>query len=283
MAVFVDREHSAPDLAAQDLRQHPRVVALVEAGVRPREFIQEDVDGTLADGNAKQDAPALVAGQLPAGSLDIDFGRRRRLRPARRGRARRAMLCSTAALSSRPSGFPRPSREPGSSPAGYPRIGWPRNEGSSAGGFRETREREVLPEGLGQALGRGRHDDQRVAAREPAARVQPAPRVPAPPPWETMGHRPSSARSCPRPPAAIETRPRWVPPGAGPGCRSDPPSETRPRRPRCHCRAPARQGRPVGDAQPAPEDRQDGDAQCHDGEQDPPGPRGFTQERAPPR
>ena len=69
MAVFVEREHSAPDLAAQDLRQHASVVAVVEAGVRPRELIQQHVDGTLPDGDAEQDAPAVVAGQLPAGRV----------------------------------------------------------------------------------------------------------------------------------------------------------------------------------------------------------------------
>ena len=65
MAVFIEREHSAPDLAAQDLRQHLGVVALIEAGVRPREFIEQHVDGTLPDRDAKQNAPARIAGQLP--------------------------------------------------------------------------------------------------------------------------------------------------------------------------------------------------------------------------
>ena len=46
VAVFIEREHSAPDFAVQKLRQHTRVVAAIEATVRPRKFIQEKVDGT---------------------------------------------------------------------------------------------------------------------------------------------------------------------------------------------------------------------------------------------
>ena len=76
MAVFVEREHSAPDLAAQKLRQHASVVALIEAGVRPREFIEQNVDGTLPDGDAKQDTPALIAGQLPSAWVRVSSNRR---------------------------------------------------------------------------------------------------------------------------------------------------------------------------------------------------------------
>ena len=50
MTVFVKQEHSAPDFSAQKLRQHVRVVALIETCIRPREFIEQEVNGPLPDG-----------------------------------------------------------------------------------------------------------------------------------------------------------------------------------------------------------------------------------------
>jgi hypothetical protein len=76
MAVFIEREHSAPDFAAQKLRQHSSVVAVIEAGIRPRKFIEQNVNGTLPDGDAKQDTPALIAGQLPSGWVRVSSNRR---------------------------------------------------------------------------------------------------------------------------------------------------------------------------------------------------------------
>ena len=62
MAVFIDREHTSPDFAAQELRQHSGVIALIEAIVRPRKIIQEYVHGPKSNRDAKQDSPAPVGG-----------------------------------------------------------------------------------------------------------------------------------------------------------------------------------------------------------------------------
>jgi hypothetical protein len=85
MAVFFKQERSALDLTIQELRQHARVVPLIEPCVRPRELIEKDVDGTSSYGNTKQDATALVAGQLPSGWIGL-FGGWRRPRRGRAGR-----------------------------------------------------------------------------------------------------------------------------------------------------------------------------------------------------
>ena len=128
MAVFVEHKHSAVDFAAQQVRQHASIVALIEAGVRPREFIQQNVDGALPDGDAKQNAPrrSPASCQRP--------GRRRE--PVARfvpGLPPPAGCVggqpSSAVLPVRPSEFPRSSAEPGWSPAGcrpilIPGTGW---------------------------------------------------------------------------------------------------------------------------------------------------------------
>ena len=277
-------EHSALDFAAQKLRQHARVVAVIEAGVRPREFIQQNVDGPLPDGDAKQNAPALIAGQLPTGWVDRLRVGRRSVLPGRAGSGRRGSTQRSSAVPSvRPSEFPRLSREPGWFPAGCRRRPRPKTEAGLVSVSLESREDEVLSEGLGQASGRRGHDDQRIAAGEPSRGGPASSPGPCPRPWETMEPLPIVRTQLP---GGLSELLRRFPDGN----LQKPNRNADPIRPAKHARCAsgavvartAGQRRSVGDTKPASAERQDDDAQCQDRQQDPPGPRGFTQGRGPP-